>query len=69
MAQIDFTMSATGGMAAERCTCHDRLFLRGETMYGITYDNGDPAGWFCAEGVAQWEATGKPPELPIEKGQ
>ena len=40
-------------------TC-DRLFVRGETMNAVEYENGDPGGWHTDECVEFWKRTGSP---------
>lgn len=56
MARIDVTMQSLGN---DPKTCH-RKFTRGETMYAVLYDNGEPAGWHTTECIEHWKKTGEP---------
>jgi hypothetical protein len=60
MAEIALQMIAIG-TANEECTGCETAFQRGEMMFAIKYDNGDPAGWFCPKCIKQWVDTGEPP--------
>lgn len=57
MAQITLTMQAHG-VSAEKCDGCTRQFNRGETMSAVAYDDGDPAGWHCADCLAVYKNIG-----------
>lgn len=56
MAVIQAKMSAVGN-EPQTCT---RLFVRGETMTSVEYDDGEPAGWHTQECIEHWRKTGFP---------
>jgi len=61
MATVALYMTAIGpGIGNERCTGCNRLFGRGERMAAIEYEDGDGAGWFCDECIAEWKQRGRP---------
>ncbi len=60
MAHIALQMTATGGIADEHCTGCQKAIARGETMNGMEYENGEPAGWHCDGCVEYWRQNGKP---------
>lgn len=46
------------------CESCGRPFGRGETMLGIEYEDGEPAGWHCRSCWDECRRTGRfPPEL------
>ena len=58
MARIVTTMQATGIVSAgEQCNGCGRLFIRGETMTAVEYDDGESAGWFCRRCIDNWNTT------------
>lgn len=62
MAHVRLTMTAHGVEGA--CESCGRPFGRGETMLGIEYEDGEPAGWHCRSCWDECRRTGRfPPEL------
>ncbi len=45
MAKVEITMQALG---TETSSCCEKPFERGETMYAVVSDSGEPLGWWCA---------------------
>lgn len=62
MAKVTTQMSAIGN---EPKTCLEP-FARGEIMYAVEYDNGEPAGWHNKECLDYWVNCGRP-KCALEK--
>ena len=64
MARVEMTMTALG--CEPRCFGCGREWERGQVMTAVLYDDGEPAGWFCASCILEWGETGKQPEPNAE---
>jgi len=67
MARVATRMQALGNEPSGCAGC-DRAFDRGSTMVAVEYDDGEPAGWFCATCIAEWKVDGHPPEKGNDDG-
>ena len=55
MAHIVTSMQALG-FPNEVCPYCEKQFVRGQTMFALEEEDGNPLGWFCQVCIDEWKA-------------